>query len=112
MIARTLLSVDFLTFLASEAHSRGMSIGLKNGGDIIGAVIDKRINIIRVNTIAALLLRHIQPRAHDRANAARLDIDFLTFLASEAHSRGMSIGLKNGGDIIGAVIDKMRYQTQ
>ena len=34
-----------------------------------------RINIIRVNTIAALLLRHIQPRAHDRANAARLDIE-------------------------------------
>ncbi|KAJ5515446.1 hypothetical protein N7527_007006 [Penicillium freii] len=34
-------SVDFLTFLAAESHSRGMSIGLKNGGDIIGSVIDK-----------------------------------------------------------------------
>ncbi|CAP80405.1 Pc12g07780 [Penicillium rubens Wisconsin 54-1255] len=38
-------------------------------------------------------------------------VDFLTFLASEAHSRGMSIGLKNGGDIIGAVIDKMQWSV-
>jgi endo-alpha-1,4-polygalactosaminidase (GH114 family) len=38
-------------------------------------------------------------------------IDFLTFLASEAHSRGMSIGLKNGGDIIGSVIDKMQWSV-
>ncbi|KAJ5835879.1 CAZyme family GH114 [Penicillium robsamsonii] len=33
-------SIDFLTFLAKESHSRGMAIGLKNGGDIIGSVID------------------------------------------------------------------------
>ncbi|CAG8899242.1 unnamed protein product [Penicillium egyptiacum] len=38
-------------------------------------------------------------------------VDFLTFLASEAHSRGMSIGLKNGGDIIGSVIDKMQWSV-
>ncbi|KAK4860742.1 hypothetical protein LT330_004473 [Penicillium expansum] len=38
-------------------------------------------------------------------------IDFLTFLASESHSRGMSIGLKNGGDIIGSVIDKMQWSV-
>ncbi|KAJ5773061.1 CAZyme family GH114 [Penicillium paradoxum] len=38
-------------------------------------------------------------------------IDFLTFLAAESHSRGMSIGLKNGGDIIGSVIDKMQWSV-
>ncbi|OGE51525.1 hypothetical protein PENARI_c013G06230 [Penicillium arizonense] len=38
-------------------------------------------------------------------------IDFLTFLATEAHSRGMAIGLKNGGDIIGSVIDKMQWSV-
>lgn len=38
-------------------------------------------------------------------------IDFLTFLASESHSRGMAIGLKNGGDIIGSVIDKMQWSV-
>jgi hypothetical protein len=38
-------------------------------------------------------------------------IDFLTFLSTEAHSRGMAIGLKNGGDIIGSVIDKMQWSV-
>ncbi|KXG48063.1 uncharacterized protein PGRI_019330 [Penicillium griseofulvum] len=33
-------SIDFLKFLARESHSRGMAIGLKNGGDIIGSVIE------------------------------------------------------------------------
>lgn len=32
-------SIDFLDFLASETHKRGMSIGLKNGGDILGSVM-------------------------------------------------------------------------
>ena len=38
-------------------------------------------------------------------------IDFLDFLSSESHSRGMSIGLKNGGDIIGSVIEKMQWSV-
>jgi hypothetical protein len=38
-------------------------------------------------------------------------VEFLTFLAEESHSRGMSIGLKNGGDIIGSVIDKMQWSV-
>lgn len=38
-------------------------------------------------------------------------IDYLDFLASEAHSRGMSIGLKNGGDIIPSVIEKMQWSV-
>lgn len=33
-------SVNFVRFLAREAHSRGLSIGLKNAGDIIHSVID------------------------------------------------------------------------
>ncbi|KAJ5129450.1 CAZyme family [Penicillium bovifimosum] len=38
-------------------------------------------------------------------------IAYLSFLADESHSRGMSIGLKNGGDIIGSVIDKMQWSV-
>lgn len=38
-------------------------------------------------------------------------IDYLNFLSSEAHSRGMSIGLKNGGDIIPSVIEKMQWSV-
>lgn len=33
-------SADFVKFLATEAHKRGMSIGLKNAGDIIPQVIN------------------------------------------------------------------------
>ncbi|KAJ5902170.1 hypothetical protein N7495_002698 [Penicillium taxi] len=38
-------------------------------------------------------------------------IDYLTFLSSEAKSRGMSIGLKNGGDIIPSVIELMQWSV-
>ncbi|OQE22320.1 hypothetical protein PENSTE_c010G08052 [Penicillium steckii] len=38
-------------------------------------------------------------------------INLLEYLSSEAHSRGMSIGLKNGGDIIGAVIEYMQWSV-
>ncbi|KAJ6104348.1 hypothetical protein N7523_010668 [Penicillium sp. IBT 18751x] len=38
-------------------------------------------------------------------------IDYLNFLSSEAHSRGMSVGLKNGGDIIASVIEKMQWSV-
>lgn len=34
-------SINYLNFLSSEAHSRGMSVGLKNGGDIIPSVIER-----------------------------------------------------------------------
>ncbi|KAL1975487.1 hypothetical protein VTN31DRAFT_3879 [Thermomyces dupontii] len=33
-------SISFVTLLAREAHARGLSIGLKNAGDIIDSVID------------------------------------------------------------------------
>ncbi|CAG8910118.1 unnamed protein product [Penicillium egyptiacum] len=36
-------------------------------------------------------------------------IDYVNWLASQSHSRGLSIGLKNGGDIIDSVIDKMQW---
>ncbi|KAJ5485440.1 hypothetical protein N7539_005428 [Penicillium diatomitis] len=36
---------------------------------------------------------------------------YLNWLSSEAHSRGMSIGLKNGGDIISSVIEKMQWSV-
>ena len=37
-------------------------------------------------------------------------IDYLTFLADAAHSRGLSIGLKNAGDIVGATLSIMEWQ--
>ncbi|KAJ5128595.1 hypothetical protein N7448_002312 [Penicillium atrosanguineum] len=38
-------------------------------------------------------------------------INYLDFLSSEAHSRGMSVGLKNGGDIIASIIEKMQWSV-
>ncbi|CAI7613937.1 unnamed protein product [Penicillium manginii] len=38
-------------------------------------------------------------------------INLLKYLANQAHSRGMSIGLKNGGDIISDVIDNMQWSV-
>ena len=38
-------------------------------------------------------------------------INYLDFLSSEAHSRGMSVGLKNGGDIIASVIENMQWSV-
>ncbi|KAJ5317034.1 hypothetical protein N7508_001542 [Penicillium antarcticum] len=53
--------------------------------------------------------------AYGNANGLGLteadSIDFLSFLSTETHSRGMAIGLKNGGDIIGSVIDKMQWSV-
>jgi hypothetical protein len=38
-------------------------------------------------------------------------IDYVNFLASEAHARNMSIGLKNAGQIIDSVIDNMQWSV-
>ncbi|KAJ5937333.1 hypothetical protein N7454_004633 [Penicillium verhagenii] len=38
-------------------------------------------------------------------------IAYVKWLASQAHGRNMSLGLKNGGDIIGSVIDKMQWSV-
>jgi len=37
-------------------------------------------------------------------------IDYLTFLASAAHARGLSIGLKNGGAIAKQTVDMMQWE--
>ncbi|OQE37213.1 hypothetical protein PENCOP_c010G04215 [Penicillium coprophilum] len=36
-------------------------------------------------------------------------INYVNWLASQSHSRGLSVGLKNGGDIIESVIDNMQW---
>jgi hypothetical protein len=36
-------------------------------------------------------------------------VDYINFLATEAHNRGLSIGLKNSLDIVPRVIDKMQW---
>jgi len=36
-------------------------------------------------------------------------IDYVNWLASQSHSRGLSVGLKNGGGIIDSVIDNMQW---
>ncbi|KAJ5772182.1 hypothetical protein N7520_002711 [Penicillium odoratum] len=38
-------------------------------------------------------------------------ISYVKWLASQAHDRNLSIGLKNGGDIIGSVMDKMQWSV-
>jgi len=37
--------------------------------------------------------------------------DFLNFLADTAHAKGLSIGLKNAGDLVDAVLDKMQFHV-
>ncbi|KAK6520655.1 hypothetical protein TWF506_000904 [Arthrobotrys conoides] len=39
-------------------------------------------------------------------------VSFLKFMAEEAHSRGMAIGLKNGGAIVGEVVKYMDFCVQ
>ncbi|KAJ1663017.1 hypothetical protein EV178_005382 [Coemansia sp. RSA 1646] len=38
-------------------------------------------------------------------------ISYVNWLATEAHARGMSVGLKNAGDIIDSVIDNMQWSV-
>ncbi|KAH7409077.1 glycoside hydrolase superfamily [Cadophora sp. MPI-SDFR-AT-0126] len=38
-------------------------------------------------------------------------IDYLNFLADTAHAKGLSIGLKNAGDLVGEVLDKMQFHV-
>jgi hypothetical protein len=51
--------------------------------------------------------------AYDNSNGLGLTkadaINYVTFLAKEADARGLAIGLKNGGDIIGSVINNMQW---
>lgn len=53
--------------------------------------------------------------AYDNSNGLQLTksdaIDYVNWLASEAHSRGLSIGLKNGGGIIDSVIGMMQWSV-
>lgn len=53
--------------------------------------------------------------AYDNSNGLKLTeddaIDFVNWLAGQAHSRGLSIGLKNGGSIIGSVIKNMQWSV-
>lgn len=50
---------------------------------------------------------------YDNDNGLKLTqadaIEYVNWLASQSHSRGLSIGLKNGGDIISSVIDNMQW---
>ncbi|KAJ6032274.1 hypothetical protein N7540_003006 [Penicillium herquei] len=53
--------------------------------------------------------------AYDNKNGLDLNeddaIDYVNWLASEAHGRNLSLGLKNGGDIIDSVIDNMQWSV-
>lgn len=53
--------------------------------------------------------------AYDNSNGLQLTkndaIDYVNWLASEAHARGLSIGLKNGGGIIDSVMGNMQWSV-
>ncbi|KAJ5766620.1 uncharacterized protein N7511_004236 [Penicillium nucicola] len=40
-----------------------------------------------------------------------MSTNYVNWLASESHSRGLSVGLKNGGDIIDSVISNMQWSV-
>ncbi|KAJ5885020.1 hypothetical protein N7495_009530 [Penicillium taxi] len=52
---------------------------------------------------------------YDNTNGLKLTeddaINYVNWLAGQAHSRGLSVGLKNGGDIIDSVIDNMQWSV-
>jgi hypothetical protein len=54
--------------------------------------------------------------AYDNKNGLKLKkadaIDYVLFLAQEAHARGLSVGLKNGADIVPKVIDHVEFCVQ
>lgn len=41
---------------------------------------------------------------------ANTAVEYMTFLASEAHSRNMSIGLKNAGSIVSRTLNMMQWE--
>jgi hypothetical protein len=53
--------------------------------------------------------------AYDNSNGLGLTrddaINYVNWLASQAHSRGLSVGLKNGGDIIDSVLANMQWSV-
>lgn len=53
--------------------------------------------------------------AYNNANGLGLTtadaVDYLKFLAETAHARGLAIGLKNAGDIVGAVLPYMEWEV-
>ena len=38
-------------------------------------------------------------------------VDYVNFLADAAHSRGMAAGLKNGGEVVTRVLDKVQFEV-
>lgn len=54
--------------------------------------------------------------AYDNKNGLKLSkndaVDYVLFLAREAHARGLSCGLKNAGDIVPRVVSEVEYCVQ
>jgi hypothetical protein len=51
---------------------------------------------------------------HDNNNGLGMTnitaIDYMTFLADQAHSQGLAVGLKNVAEIVGSVLPYFRWQ--
>lgn len=99
------------------------------GGDLNGWAGEKWLNISSTNVrnIMVSRLDTAQQKGCDGVDPDNVDgysnkenalglteqmsIDYVNFLASEAHARNMSIGLKNAGQIIDSVIDNMQWSV-
>jgi hypothetical protein len=99
------------------------------GGDLNGWPGEKWLNISSTNVrnIMVSRLDTAQQKGCDGVDPDNVDgysnkenalgltkqmsIDYVNFLASEAHARNMSIGLKNAGEIIDSVIDNMQWSV-
>jgi hypothetical protein len=81
--------------------------------DKVRAIISSRLDMAKAKGCDGVDPDNID--AYANSNGLGLtegdSIDFLNFLARESHSRGMAIGLKNGGDIIGSVIEIMQWSV-
>jgi hypothetical protein len=72
----------------------------------------------RLNRAASTLCEGVDPEnvdAHNNANGLNLTVadavSYVSFLADAAHARNLSIGLKNAGELIHHVLDKVQWEV-
>ena len=75
---------------------------LNTNSDIVRNIMIQRIELAKNKSCDGLDPDHID--AYNNDNSLGLTqqdaINYIQFLANEGHSRGMAVGLKNGGDIV------------
>ena len=101
-----------------EIMKRRLDLAEEKGCDAVDPDnVDGYVSLIPMSTSPVLLYDHslINTAIQQNENGLSLTeedaIDYVTFLADEASSRGLAMGLKNAGSIIPDVIDKVQFSV-